>query len=74
MVGEVPPHLRDAHYSGAEALGHGDGYDYPHEHDRGWVDQQYLPPELANRRWYQPSPHGAEAEVSERLGRLRGEQ
>ena len=74
LVGEVPPHLRDAHYSGAEALGHGDGYDYPHEHDRGWVDQQYLPPELANRRWYQPSPHGAEAEVSERLGRLRGEQ
>lgn len=73
LVGEVPPHLRDAHYSGAEALGHGDGYDYPHDHDRGWVDQQYLPAELANRHWYEPSSHGAEAEVSERIGRLRGE-
>jgi len=42
-VGEVPAHLRDAHYQGASALGHGTGYDYPHDDPRGWVPQQYLP-------------------------------
>ena len=42
-VGEVPAHLRDAHYKGAQSLGHGVGYEYPHDHPEGWVDQQYLP-------------------------------
>ena len=46
VVGEVPAHLRDAHYQGAAALGHGADYEYPHDHDDGWVDQQYLPDEL----------------------------
>ena len=49
-VGEVPAHLRDGHYQGAAVLGHGAGYDYPHDHDReGWVAQQYLPDALADR-------------------------
>jgi putative ATPase len=71
-LGEVPAHLRDAHYSGARTIGHGSGYEYPHDHDAGiglggWVDQPYLPPELASRRWYEPSRHGAERLVAERL-------
>ena len=71
-LGEVPAHLRDAHYSGARTIGHGSGYEYPHDHDAGiglggWVDQPYLPPELASRRWYEPSRHGAEADVADRL-------
>jgi putative ATPase len=71
-LGEVPAHLRDAHYAGARTIGHGSGYEYPHDHDAGiglggWVDQPYLPPELASRRWYDPSRHGAEAEVADRL-------
>ena len=41
--GEVPVHLRDAHYQGAKSLGHGAGYEYPHDHPSGWVDQQYRP-------------------------------
>src|SRR5699024_9221401 len=39
----VPAHLRDAHYKGADELGHGKGYRYPHDDPRGWVEQQYLP-------------------------------
>ncbi len=60
-AGEVPMHLRDAHYQGAKGLGHGKGYLYPHDDPRGWVPQQYRPEELAGRRYYHPSGHGAEA-------------
>ena len=67
VVGEVPAHLRDGHYQGAAALGHGVGYEYPHAHDGGWVDQQYLPDGLTDRRWYQPSQHGFESEIAERM-------
>ncbi len=65
--GEVPIHLRDAHYAGAEGLGHGRGYDYPHDHDEGWVAQQYRPAHLDERRYYEPSGHGLEAEIARRL-------
>jgi putative ATPase len=58
---EVPVHLRDAHYQGAKSLGHGKGYEYPHDDPTGWVAQQYKPEELEGRRYYEPSPHGAEA-------------
>jgi putative ATPase len=67
----VPAHLRDAHYQGAQAIGHGAGYEYPHDDPRGWVDQSYLPPEVAGRRYYQPSPHGREREIADRMARLR---
>jgi putative ATPase len=63
----VPAHLRDGHYQGAKAIGHGAGYEYPHDDPRGWVDQAYLPPEVAGRRYYQPSPHGREREIAERM-------
>ncbi len=66
-AGEVPAHLRDAHYQGAQDLGHGKGYRYPHDDPRGWVDQQYLPLEAAGRTYYEPSPHGYEADVAARL-------
>ncbi|MGZ4773344.1 MAG: AAA family ATPase, partial [Ilumatobacteraceae bacterium] len=70
-IGEVPPHLRDAHYKGAESLGHGVGYDYPHDDPRGWTDQQYLPDEQREKRYYEPSEHGAEADVARRMGERR---
>ena len=66
-VGEVPAHLRDAHYQGAGSLGHGVGYDYPHDHPDAWVDQQYLPTEQASKRYYEPTDHGHEREVRERM-------
>ncbi|MFZ1489554.1 MAG: replication-associated recombination protein A [Ilumatobacteraceae bacterium] len=66
-AGEVPAHLRDAHYQGARTLGHGAGYEYPHDDPRGWVPQQYLPDNLVGRRWYEPSEHGNEQEVRSRM-------
>lgn len=62
-VGEVPKHLRDAHYGGSQTLGHGVGYRYPHDDPTGSADQQYLPDALAGRTYYVPSPNGEEADV-----------
>lgn len=67
----VPAHLRDAHYQGAKSIGHGAGYEYPHDDPRGWVEQEYLPPEVAGRRYYQPTQHGREREIADRMARLR---
>jgi putative ATPase len=66
-VGEVPAHLRDSHYQGAASLGHGVGYEYPHDHPGGWVAQQYLPDDMAGTRYYEPSARGLEAEVQRRM-------
>jgi putative ATPase len=60
----VPPHLRDSHYKGAKALGHGQGYRYPHDHEGGYVPQAYLP---EGRTYYTPTRHGAEARIADRL-------
>ncbi|HVM41587.1 MAG TPA: replication-associated recombination protein A [Acidimicrobiia bacterium] len=71
-AGAVPTHLRDSHYQGAARLGHGKGYVYPHDDPRGFVPQEHRPPETAGRRYYEPSQHGQEAAVSERMERLAG--
>jgi putative ATPase len=68
---EVPIHLRDAHYRGARSLGHGVGYRYPHDDPRGWVPQRHLPDDLAEALYYEPSTHGREADVAERLAERR---
>jgi putative ATPase len=68
--GEVPVHLRDAHYRSAHSLGHGAGYEYPHDDPRGWVRQQYLPDGAKDAVYYQPSRHGYEQEIAERMDRL----
>jgi putative ATPase len=60
-TGQVPAHLRDAHYPGAARLGHGQAYRYPHDDPSGWVDQAYRPEHLEGRVYYQPSAHGREA-------------
>ncbi len=65
--GEVPVHLRDGHYQGAAKLGHGVGYEYPHDDPRGWVDQEHRPDEVRENVYYQPSEHGFEAEVARRM-------
>ncbi|MEN3315685.1 MAG: putative ATPase [Acidimicrobiaceae bacterium] len=71
-AGTVPAHLRDASYRAARSLGHGVGYEYPHEDPRGWVPQEYRPPEVAGRVYYEPSELGAEQEVAERMRREDG--
>lgn len=64
----VPVHLRDRHYQGAQRLGHGDGYQYPHATEEGWVAQDYLG---VNACYYEPVDRGYEAELKRRLEELR---
>ena len=63
----VPAHLRDGHYKGARRIGHGVGYDYPHDAAQGHVEQQYLPDGMRGVRLYEPGPHGHEAGIAQRL-------
>ncbi len=70
-IGRVPAHLRDGHYPGASALGHGRGYVYPHDVAGGVAAQQYLPDELVGKAYYRPSAHGAEAAWGDIAARLR---
>ncbi|MEV2909566.1 replication-associated recombination protein A, partial [Paenibacillus larvae] len=59
---EVPLHLRDAHYIGAEKLGH-IGYKYPHDYPHHFVEQQYLPDKLKNEQFFIASEQGMEAKM-----------
>ena len=59
----VPVHLKDTHYQGAEKLGHGAGYLYPHDFPGHYVKQQYLPDGMEGRTFYHPSDEGFEKEV-----------
>lgn len=73
-TGEVPKHLREASYPGARRLGHGKGYKYPHDFPEAYVSQDYRPPELEGRVYYEPTDRGAEKEMGERLGRVRAQK
>ncbi len=66
-----PDHLRDAHYPGAKKLGRGQGYVYPHDQPGGVSDQPLAPPGLEDERFYEPTDRGLEAELAERLRKLR---
>ncbi|SFP93284.1 replication-associated recombination protein A [Salibacterium halotolerans] len=55
---DIPLHLKDAHYKGAEKLGRGSTYQYPHDDVRGWVPQQYLPDVLKHEQYYVPKTTG----------------
>jgi len=67
---EVPTHLRDGSYKGASKLGHGVGYNYPHDNPEGYLPQQYRPEEVMDSVYYRPTSHGHEAEIGERMVRL----
>jgi putative ATPase len=69
----VPQHLQDANRD-ARALGHGEGYLYPHEDPEHFLPQQYLPKDLLGTYFYEPSTQGYEDQVSERLLRWREAQ
>lgn len=64
----VPPPLRDTHYAGAPRLGHGEGYQYAHDHPGHFVAQDYLG---ANKRYYEPTEQGTEKKIKERLDKWR---
>lgn len=57
-TGEVPDHLKDAHYKGASKLGHGNNYLFPHDYPQDWVAQQYLPRRIQNAQYFHPKKNG----------------
>lgn len=75
ITGDVPDHLKDAHYKGAKELGRGIGYKYPHDYENGWVPQQYLPDRIKHKQYYEPKRTGkfeqALAGVYEKLTRKK---
>jgi len=66
----VPEHLRDASYHGAKRLGHGQGYQYPHDYPGHFVAQDYLG---AERRYYEPTEEGVEKKIKERVEKWRAQ-
>ncbi len=68
----VPKHLRDAHYAGAQQLGHGKGYIYSHDAPHSVATQQYAPEDLLGVDYYKPTANGAERGIGERVERIRG--
>ena len=71
--GQVPLFLRDAHYKGAQKLGFGKGYRYPHDYPGGFIKQDYLPDKLQGKVYYQPTDYGYEAKIRQRLVKLSSE-
>lgn len=67
----VPAHLQDAHYKGSKKLGHGIGYRYAHDYPNHYVEQQYLPDEIRDARFYEPGINGHEKEIREWMEFIR---
>lgn len=74
-TGEIPSHLKDAHYKGAQTLNRGVGYKYPHNYENNWVDQQYLPDAIKHKQYFSPKNSGkfeqAMKQVYEKIARER---
>jgi putative ATPase len=66
----VPTHLRDANYKGAKEFLHGEGYKYAHDYKDNYIKQQYLPDEIKNKIYYNPTENGVEKKIKERLKNL----
>lgn len=71
IIGEIPIHLRDAHYNGAQAMGHGVGYKYPHDFKDNYVPQDYLPDNIRDKVYYTPSENGHEKIIKDRMEYLK---
>lgn len=69
----VPAHLRDSHYKGAKDMGRGTGYKYAHDYPGHFVEQQYLPDEIKDARFYEPGALGYEKTIRAYLEKLRQE-
>ena len=67
----VPTHLQDAHYKGAEKLGHGLGYKYAHAYPNHYVEQQYLPDALVGTKFYVPTEMGYEKKIREHFSVIK---
>ena len=70
-IKQIPPYLKDAHYNGATNLGNGIGYKYAHNYEKNYVKQQYLPDEIKNNIYYEPSNNGYEKNIKKWLEFLK---
>ena len=70
----VPVHLQDAHYKGSAKLGHGIGYKYAHDYPNHYVEQQYLPDEIRDAKFYIPSDNGYEKKIKEHFRKIKGHE
>ena len=70
----IPVHLQDAHYKGSAKLGHGEGYVYPHNYDKHYVEQQYMPYELSGSVFYRPGNLGYEQKIKEHMKWLKSKE
>ena len=70
QIKAVPKHLQDCHYAGAKEMGKGIGYQYAHDFPGHYVPQQYLPDELVNKIYYEPTENGVEKKIKQSLKRL----
>ncbi len=69
----IPAYLKDAHYKGAQKLGHGVGYQYAHNYEKHYVKQQYLPDDIKDIIFYEPSDNGYEKKIKEYLKWIKEE-
>lgn len=67
FVADIPPHLKDSHYSGAKKIGRGVEYKYPHSYPNNYVKQQYLPDNLLNKNYYIPQGNKFEQNIEKYL-------
>lgn len=70
-IGEIPTHLKDSHYKGSKNMGRGIEYKYPHAYKNHYVDQEYLPDNLKNKKYYEPADNKLENKYNEYQKKLR---
>jgi len=71
VIGQIPNHLRDSHFTGAKRLKRGKGYKYPHSYDNHYVKQQYMPDLLKDKKYYNSSQTGQESKFTEYNEKLK---
>lgn len=71
-TGDIPAHIKDAHYGGAQKLGRGLTYQYPHAFPNHWVRQQYLPDEIKDAHYYDYGPNKTEQAAKAYWERVKG--
>jgi len=71
-AGDIPAHLKDAHYGGAKKLGRGLTYQYPHMYPDHWVQQEYLPEELRGAQYYEYGPNKTEQAAKAYWNKVKG--
>ena len=70
-IDDIPNYLKDAHYSGAEKLGRGLEYKYPHNYENSYVKQQYLPNNIKNKKYYNPGNNKFEKAIEEYWNKIK---